>query len=139
MEAKEYFDRIGYGKENAVRRPANSYADRQLRKMIETANREGDCIISCGEGYYRPLQEREGEQSELRHYFASELHRARAILYKRKSMMKTAKKWREAGCQKTAARKEPPENGSLPQSYGNMVIVADEDSSIPGQMVMRMW
>lgn len=54
LEARELFGKIGTGKEQAVGRPADPYLDRALRRLIEKANREGDCIISGKRGYYRP-------------------------------------------------------------------------------------
>lgn len=137
MTAQELFCRIGYGKQNAVRRPADSYTDRKLRRLIEKANQNGDCVINCRDGYYRPRLDIEEERHELSHYLAAELHRGRAILYKRKNMKETAQKWGEVICQ-TADKRERPEKESLPESCGNMVIVVEEDNSIPGQMAMRM-
>lgn len=140
MNAEEIFEQIGFGKENSVSRPSNEYVDRKLRRIIERANTNGDCIISGKNGYYRPLQDRSEEQHELNHYLSSELHRARAILHKRERMIDTSKKWRDVDCQlKIAEEKELPEKENLQKKCENMVICVEEDSSIPGQMVMRMW
>lgn len=54
MTAKECFNRITFGRENAVKRLAK--IDRLLRGMVEKANNHGDCIINVGNGYYRPTQ-----------------------------------------------------------------------------------
>lgn len=58
--AQTIFDRIASGAGNAVGRPAvidksNSTIDRALRELVEQANRNGDCIINAGEGYFRPI------------------------------------------------------------------------------------
>lgn len=140
MNAIELFDRIGFGAEHSVSRPSDASIDRQLRRIIERANAAGgDCIISGRTGYYRPLQDRPAEAYELRRYLASELHRAKAILYKRKNMLAVSAEWRETECQrKTAGEKELPAKGNSPESCANMVICVEEGSNIPGQMVMRM-
>ena len=59
MARNEYaeflFDRIPTGSEHALRRPADSRTDRQLRRLIQDANMSGDCIINNGAGYFRPI------------------------------------------------------------------------------------
>ena len=57
-----------------------------FRKLVAEANRAGDCIINIEGGYYRPIPAE--DDAEVAHYFARELHRARAILYKREQMKK---------------------------------------------------
>ena len=57
-----------------------------FRAMVAEANRAGDCIINIEGGYYRPIPTE--DDAEVQHYFARELHRARAILYKREQMKK---------------------------------------------------
>lgn len=59
--AESYFNRITYGHRNAVKRPNkllvdHEKIDRELRKLIEKANHNGDCIINVGNGYYRPVK-----------------------------------------------------------------------------------
>lgn len=59
--AESYFNRITYGHRNAVKRPnkllvGHEKIDRELRKLIEKANHNGDCIINVGNGYYRPVK-----------------------------------------------------------------------------------
>lgn len=59
--AESYFNRITYGHRNAVKRPNkllvdHKKIDRELRKLIEKANHNGDCIINVGNGYYRPVK-----------------------------------------------------------------------------------
>ena len=54
--------------------------------LVAEANRSGDCIINIRGGYYRPIPT--VDDDEVAHYFARELHRARAILYKREQMKK---------------------------------------------------
>lgn len=83
MNSKEYaehlFDRISTGAEVALRRPADSKTDRQLRRLIQDANMNGDCIINDGTGYFRP-----GEDDDVafEDYIAAERHRAHEILQK---------------------------------------------------------
>lgn len=139
MEARELFGKIGTGKEQAVGRPADPYLDRALRRLIEKANREGDCIISGKRGYYRPDICRPEEEQEAEHVIAAELHRARAILQKRLEMKKALKEWRETKCLSTVCKKEPEEKESSRESPWDMITEAEGDSSnIPGQMVIRM-
>lgn len=80
-QAKELFDRIPNGSKNPlVVENSNTY----FRALVAKANENGDCIINVDRGYYRPIPGEDDEEAE--HYFARELHRARAILYKRKKM-----------------------------------------------------
>jgi len=88
---------IPYGHEHPLPRPSNPYRDRQLRKQIEEANKNGDCIINNGTGYFRPIPGDAVDEAELTAYLASELHRARSINAKRMSMKMTFEKWREHG------------------------------------------
>ena len=90
-------ENIPYGHENAVQRPANPLEDRKLRKEIERANRNGDCVINVGHGIYRPVPGGPIDEAELREYLAKDLSRARNVLYKRKKMSKTFERWREVG------------------------------------------
>ena len=82
-EAEILFNRIGTGSARAVRRPYNRNIDRQLRRLIADANQNGDCIISGSTGYYRPGDD---DSVEAEIYFASERHRARAIMRKVRKM-----------------------------------------------------
>lgn len=83
MSSKEYaeylFDRIETGADMALRRPSDQKTDRQLRRLIQDANMNGDCIINDGSGYFRP-----GEDDDVafEDYCAAERHRAREILRK---------------------------------------------------------
>lgn len=88
MEAELLFTMIPTGRNNALTRPDDQYVDRKLRRMISQANKNGDCIINTGDGsgYYRPDHNDPIDMMELNHYFASELHRAREILFKRRKM-----------------------------------------------------
>ena len=74
--AEILFDRIGTGPARALKRPKNPHTDRRLRSMIAKANKNGDCIINDGCGYYRPGPE---DGPELDHYLKAELHRADEI------------------------------------------------------------
>lgn len=95
-QAKEYFDRIPDGHRNAIQRPWNRVVDRSLRKMIERANNNGDCIINVGNGIYRPIPGDPVDEKELNQYLGKELHRARSIQIKRLSMKQTFESWRDA-------------------------------------------
>lgn len=95
-QAKEYFDRIPDGHRNAIQRPWNRIVDRSLRKMIEKANNNGDCIINVGNGIYRPIPGDPVDEKELNQYLGKELHRARSIQIKRLSMKQTFESWRDA-------------------------------------------
>lgn len=108
MRAADLFNRIGIGKENAVKRPGDHHEDRMFRQMIADANTAGDCIISGKNGYYRPNVERPDENDAADQVIAAELHRARAILHKRLGMKKGLKELRE--CQLIAGKKESAEN-----------------------------
>lgn len=89
MDSREYaeflFDRICTGADMALRRPEDKRTDRVLRKMIQDANMNGDCIINDGSGYFRP-----GEDDDIafEEYIAAERHRAREILRKISRMQK---------------------------------------------------
>ena len=93
----DLLDKIPYGHEHPLQRPADRYKDRALRKQIEEANRNGDCIINVNGGYYRAVPGDEIDEAEFNKYLAKELHRARAILSKRLAMKATFEKWREHG------------------------------------------
>lgn len=95
-EAMTYFNRIPDGARNAIARPANMNVDRSLRKMIERANNNGDCIVNTGDGhgYFRPVPGNKEDELALKKYLAKELHRARAIQLKRLSMKQTFESWK---------------------------------------------
>lgn len=90
-------ENIPRGHENAVQRPANPLEDRKLRREIEQANQNGDCIINVGKGYYRPVPGNATDEAEMRQYLAKELSRARKIHSKRLAMRQTFERWREVG------------------------------------------
>ena len=95
MKAEEYFNRIDAGHQNAIQRPPSPYVDRVLRKMVERANRTGDCIINIGNGYYRAVPCDEIDELEFKKYIACDLSRARKILSKRLAMIKTFERWKD--------------------------------------------
>lgn len=95
-QAEEYFKRIPDGHRNAIQRPWDRLVDRSLRKMIEKANNNGDCIINVGNGIYRPIPGDPVDEKELNEYLNKELHRARAIQLKRLCMKKTFEGWRNS-------------------------------------------
>ena len=79
--AEILFDKIGTGKEHAVRvshRDNNNTVARELRELVANANRNGDAIINEGDGkgYYRPDISRPEEADAARHYINSLLSRA---------------------------------------------------------------
>lgn len=88
-EAERLFDRIGT--KWPVKRPTDPLVDRAFRRLIENANRSGDCIIpsSSGSGYYRLDAEREIDEYAFRAYKAKELAKARAIIDKLDMMEKS--------------------------------------------------
>lgn len=90
-------ENIPYGHENAVQRPSDPIEDRRFRDKIEKANRDDDCIINVGHGYYRPVPGDLTDESELNEYLTKELSRARKIQAKRLAMRQTFERWREVG------------------------------------------
>lgn len=94
MKAEDYFNRIPDGHKNAMQRPPDTYTDRTLRRMIERANKDGDCIINTGDGIFRPIPGDTVDEAELNKYLNTELHRARTIQYKRLCMKQTFEGWR---------------------------------------------
>ncbi len=89
-EAQSLFEKIPDGSRHPlVVDNSNTF----FRKLVADANKNGDCIININSGYYRPIP---GEDdAEMNHYLARELHRARAILYKRKKMKEAYMERRE--------------------------------------------
>ena len=85
-EAEMLFDMIN--EDRPTPRPKKPGVDRTLRKLIEEANNNGDCIINNGTGYYRPNAGNEIDEYAFRLYKATELARARAITDKIKAMEK---------------------------------------------------
>ena len=96
MNARDYFSRIPDGSRNAIKRPSNRTIDRSFRNMIERANQNGDCIINVGGGVFRPIPGCLEDEMAFKEYMAKELHRARAIQFKRLVMIKTFESWRRA-------------------------------------------
>lgn len=92
--AQGYFDRIPFGHKNAIQRPWDNSTDRELRRMIESANNNGDCIINVGKGYFRPMPGDEVDEGMLKRYLAKELSRARSIQIKRLSMKQAYEGWK---------------------------------------------
>lgn len=87
-KARSYFDRISEGHRFAVKRPYNLSVDRQLRKMIETANSNGDCIIPRmnGGGYYRPIPSDPVDTLEYNCYIKQEKAKVKTMELKIMSM-----------------------------------------------------
>lgn len=82
-EAEILFEQIGTGAAYALRRPKGRKLDRELRCLISEANKNGDCIINTGFGYFRPGPD---DEEDLKHYLCSELRRAEVIEDKVQSM-----------------------------------------------------
>ncbi|WP_249304858.1 hypothetical protein [Qiania dongpingensis] len=137
MRARDHFERISYGYEGGVSRPSNKYADRRLRDLINQANKKGDCIISARGRYYRLRHYIPAEAFEYRAYMRSDASRAKDIMYK-DSRMKRAYERRRREWEKQNERRGSAESANSPGSSGIMDIRVEEDSSFPGQMVMRM-
>ena len=91
--AQDYFYAIPDGHKNAMKRPSNPSTDRILRKMIEQANCNGDCILNNGYGIFRPIPLDPVDALEVNAYFAKELHRARSIQHKRMCMKQAYEGW----------------------------------------------
>ena len=83
-EAERLFGRIN--SERPIKRPKSPGVDRAFRQMIEHANRNGDCIINDGAGYYRPRRDDGFDEHCFHIYKAKELARARAIIDKIEKM-----------------------------------------------------
>lgn len=96
-EAENLFLRIGHGKPEMIKRPADPVVDRELKRIINVANKNGDCVIKAGVGYYRPRPWIAEEEKEFMEYIWKELGRGRDILYKRLKMQETFEKWRDYG------------------------------------------
>lgn len=89
--AGSYYARIGDGHNNAVRRPDIRLAgmdrvDRALRRMINHANKSGDCIIPGTGGYYRPIPGDLIDETEYREYRKMEDSRVHDIIIKNHMM-----------------------------------------------------
>lgn len=110
MNASDYFNRIPDGHKNAIQRPWNKNIDRSFRKKIEKANKNGDCIVNIGDGVFRPIPGDPVDEAALDKYLANELHRARAIQFKRLCMKQTFEGWRNsavyANCKRQVGQPE---------------------------------
>ncbi len=86
--AEAIFARIGDGHKNAVKRPWDTRTDRCLRRIIEKANNNGDCIIARrnGEGYYRPIPTDPVDCLEYRSYMKQEHAKVETMQLKEISM-----------------------------------------------------
>ena len=81
--AQTLFDKIGTGKDWALKRPSDARTDRELRQLIAAANMSGDCIINVGTGYFRPGDD---DSADLELYLNAERRRAKGIREKIKKM-----------------------------------------------------
>ena len=89
MRAEDYFNRIPDGHRRAMQRPSNQYVDRQLRKLIERANNNGDCIINVGNGIYRPIPGDPVDEKEFNEYLNKDRSRASSLIVKGAVMLHT--------------------------------------------------
>lgn len=81
---------IPVGRKNAIKLEGRD--NRRIRREINKANIRGEIIINNGYGYFKPDLNDKGDEAELNHYLASELHRAREILYKRQRIKEAMSK-----------------------------------------------
>lgn len=88
---------IPYGHREPMKRPADPYEDRVLRKSIETANNKGDCIINVGSGYYRPIPGDPVDEKDFNEYLAKGQHYIRALQTKHLAMRLAFERRREIG------------------------------------------
>lgn len=98
--AQTIFDRITSGAGNAVGRPAvidknNSTIDRALRELVEKANRNGDCIINAGDGYFRPIPWSTLDEYYFHEYIVKEKSRVKELDKKISTMENTFEAWRK--------------------------------------------
>ena len=63
-------------------------ADRDLRRRIALANKNGDCIINTDGGYYRVDLEDPADLAAFDEYMAKERHRAKELEEKRLKMLR---------------------------------------------------
>lgn len=98
--AQTIFDRITSGAGNAVGRPAvidknNSTIDRALRELVEQANRNGDCIINAGDGYFRPIPGNTIDEYYFHEYLVKEKSRVKELEKKISTMETTYEMWKK--------------------------------------------
>lgn len=103
--AQAIFDRITSGAGNAVGRPAvvdknNSTIDRALRELVEKANRNGDCIINAGDGYFRPIPGNAVDEYYFHEYIAKEKSRVKELEKKISTMETTYEMWEKEAMSK---------------------------------------
>ena len=98
--AQAIFDRITTGAGNAVGRPSvidknNSTIDRALRELVEQANRNGDCIINAGDGYFRPIPGNAVDEYYFHEYIEKEKSRVKELDKKIGAMETTYEMWKK--------------------------------------------
>ena len=89
--AEMLFDKIGTGKEHAVKvshRNNNDVTAREFRALVSVARRNGDVIINDGDGagYYRPIMDRPEESDATKRYIRSLESKAMKLLDSAQSM-----------------------------------------------------
>lgn len=93
MDIKEWINKIPVGHEHPVKRPlGNPSLDRKLRAAIEQANRNGDCIINIGSGYFRPDLNDEIDGAYLAAYLTKEAAKSETMYKKHETMRQSIKK-----------------------------------------------
>ena len=98
--AQAIFDRITSGDGSAVGRPdvidkSNSTIDRTLRELVEKANRNGDCIINAGDGYFRPIPGNTLDEYYFHEYIVKEKSRIKELNKKISTMETTYDMWKK--------------------------------------------
>lgn len=86
IKAIELFNKITFGRENAVKRPPDEYTDRILRDLVNEANHKGDCIINVGKGYYKPRPSNAVEALDYKKYRLADSSRENDLRAKGNSM-----------------------------------------------------
>ena len=126
MLAESYFSRIGDGHNNAISRPnINSphgrSVDRILRRLIEHANNNGDCIINVGNGIYRPIPGDITDDLEFKEYIMKDLSRKHAVEKKIYSM-KFAYEARRSEMQYAKHQAQNDGTGGSEQHFSQILI-----------------
>ena len=98
--AQAIFDRITSGAGSAVGRPdvidkSNSTIDRTLRELVEKVNRNGDCIINAGEGYFRTIPGNVVDEYYFHEYMAKEKSQLKELNKKIGAMETTYEMWKK--------------------------------------------
>lgn len=115
--AESYFNRITCGHRNAIKRPDKNLfnseeIDRELRRLIEKANHNGDCIINVGNGYYRPIKADPVDNLEYKQYKNVGRSRIEKLELKEQSMEIAFNNWDKEGNSYGKREKEGSRGGT---------------------------